>query len=119
MLVGIGFARATPPAAEIAIAATIESVSFEDILALLVRAGSVPAGSLALHQFSLRFMAQAYEPGRQPTRPIRPGTVSRRRAPEKRQPASPLGSTCRPPRPYRNFSARGTGGRTSGSRVWR
>src|SRR3989442_7413151 len=100
MLVGIGFARATPPAAEIAIAARIESVSFEDILALLVRAGSVPAGSLVLHHVSLRFMAQACGPGRQPTRRIRPGTGSRRRTPANRQPPSALGATCRSRPPY-------------------
>src|SRR5882724_11849838 len=55
VLVGIGFARATPPTAESASAMANESVSFEDIFYLLVSAGAVPAYGFVLHQFCVRF----------------------------------------------------------------
>src|SRR5207237_1488064 len=55
VLVGMGFARATPPMADNASATAIESVSFEDMLASFL-AGSVPAHRFVLHQFAACFM---------------------------------------------------------------
>src|SRR2546428_11348929 len=62
VLVGMGFARATPPMADNASATAIESVSFEDMLASFL-AGSVPAHRFVLHQFAASFMGFSLRAG--------------------------------------------------------
>src|SRR2546428_51027 len=62
VLVGMGFARATPPMADNASATAIESVIFEDMLASFL-AGSVPAHRFVLHHFAACFMGDSLGAG--------------------------------------------------------
>src|SRR5205807_9706633 len=82
VLVGRGFARATPPMADNASATAIESVILEDMLASFL-AGSVPAHRFLLHQFAASFLVYSvgagwlrYSPD--PTRNRRPSTCASR-----------------------------------------